>query len=102
MRGYEHDTVVVRALHRWYERYAKSARGLRGPCIICEHWPCVGCVEKLGKGLGQPEGRSQLLGYSLCGQLIFDVSRLESYVYAKWHHLKVVPSRHSSCPEQLE
>ena len=61
-----------------------------------------GVVEKLGKGLGQPEGGSRLLGYSLCGRLIFDVSRLESYVYVKQHHLKVVPSRHSSCPEQLE
>ena len=37
-------------------------------------------VKKLGKGLGQPEGRSQLLGYSLCGWLIFDVGKLESYV----------------------
>ena len=34
----------------------------------------VGHVVKLGKGLGQPEGRSQLLGYSLCGRLIFDVA----------------------------
>ena len=37
-------------------------------------WPYVGRVEKLGKGLGQPvEGWSQLLGYSLCGQLMFDL-----------------------------
>ena len=62
-----------------------------------------GMVEKLGKGLGWPaEGWSQLLGYSLCGRLIFDASRLESYVQAKWHHLEVVPSRHSGCPERLE
>ena len=40
---------------------------------LCECW-LWDEVEKLGKGLGQPvEGQSQLLGYSLCGQLIFDL-----------------------------
>ena len=58
---------------------------------LCECW-LWDKVEKLGKGLGQPvEGQSQLLGYSLCGQLIFDVGRLESFVQNK-----VVPLRSSS------
>ena len=60
-------------------------------------------VEKLGKGLRQPdEGRSQLLGYSLCGQLIFDVVDKNHVCKVKEHHLEVVLSWHSSCTEQPE
>ena len=72
---------------RWYKHYTRGTsvmqclrEGLGGPESVsqitglCKCWLCVGQVEKLGKGLRQPdEGRSQLLGYSLCGQLIFDV-----------------------------
>ena len=90
--GYKCDMRVVWVLRRVYKHYTSVTWCL---CEgLGESWVCKkldyqfvrmlavwGEVCKVGQGAWMAwKGRSWLLGYSLCGWLIFDKSSLESYV----------------------
>ena len=58
-----------------------------------------GSVNQGDEGLGQPRQVMTAGTHGPSRQLIFE---LETCVHAKWHHLEVVQSWHSSCPEWPE